>query len=133
MQVPFRFCRRLSIGFSPEPWEGSDHGEETRGMAPAEKRRMRHAHIEAFRAGGLTRAAFCRRHGLKLHQLIYWKKPYDKSRSAPVNRVGATLPRAMAPASTALRVVVGSGRRIEVDRGFDPVTLAQLIHALERL
>ena len=108
-------------------------GEETRGMALAEKRRIWHGHIEAFRASGLTRAAFCRRHGLKLHQFIYWKKRYDKSRSAPVHLVEVTLPRAMAPAPASLRVVVGSGRRIEVDRGFDPVTLAQLIHALERL
>jgi hypothetical protein len=30
-------------------------------------------------------------------------------------------------------VIVGADRRIEVERGFDPVVLKQLIQALERL
>ena len=108
-------------------------GEETHGVALTEKRRIWQGHIEAFRASGMTRAAFCRLHGLKLHQFIYWKKRFNKSCSASVSLVEVKLPRVCAQPQASLRVVVGAGRRIEVDRGFDPVTLVQLIHTLERL
>ena len=37
------------------------------------------------------------------------------------------------PASSGLAVALRSGRRIEVGRGFDAPTLAQLLDALERL
>jgi hypothetical protein len=32
-----------------------------------------------------------------------------------------------------LRLVVGDDRRIEVERGFDPIALQQLVHTLERM
>jgi hypothetical protein len=37
------------------------------------------------------------------------------------------------PASSGLAVALPSGRRIEVGRGFDAPTLAQLLDVLERL
>lgn len=31
-------------------------------------------HIEAWQASGLSQNAYCREHGLKSHQLCYWKR-----------------------------------------------------------
>ena len=110
-----------------------------RQAALREKRRFWKAHIEAWKAGGLKQSRYCRRHDLKLHQFVYWRKKYDPaSTAAPVSLVRVDLPaqtfhrRVPSPARP-LRLIVGGDRRIEVERDFDSVALRQLIQTLERL
>ena len=110
-----------------------------RQAALREKRRYWKSHIEAWKASGLKQSRYCRRHDLKLHQFVYWRKKYDPAgRAAPVSLVRVDLPaqtfhrRVPSPARP-LRLIVGGDRRIEVERDFDPVALRQLIQTLERL
>ena len=109
-----------------------------RQAALREKRRFWKAHIEAWKAGGLKQSRYCRRHDLKLHQFVYWRKKYDPaSTAAPVSLVRVDLPAQTfhrpVPSPAGLRLFVGGDRRIEVDRDFDPVAPKQLIQTLERL
>jgi hypothetical protein len=110
-----------------------------RQAALQEKRRCWKSHIEAWKASGLKQSRYCRRHGLKLHQFVYWRKKYAPARTtAPVSLVRVALPGPafhgpVPPPARPLRLIVGAGRRIEVDRDFDPVALTQLIQTLERL
>ena len=36
-------------------------------------------HIDSWQATGLTQTEYCRRHNLKHHQLVYWKKRFLKT------------------------------------------------------
>ena len=103
-----------------------------------EKRRYWKDHIESWKAGQMPQARYCRRHNLKLHQFIYWRKKYSPRVEPPVSLIrvpftGFNFHNHPSSISHPLRVLVGADRRIEVEQGFDPVVLKQLIHALERM
>jgi hypothetical protein len=102
----------------------------------AAKRRYWQQHFENWKESGLTQVKYRRRHGLKQHQWWYWKKRLVDS-SVPVKFVRLDLDRLAEAESegsrfTPLRVVVGNGFRIEIDKGFDPSTLVQLVRVLRR-
>ncbi|MGH9859455.1 MAG: IS66 family insertion sequence element accessory protein TnpA [Candidatus Acidiferrales bacterium] len=87
-----------------------------------------------FEASGLTQPEFCQRHDVSGNTLARYLKRY-RQQNAPRNETPRWLAVEIAvptPAASGLTVVVGAGRRIEVGRGFDAVTLEQLLSALER-
>jgi hypothetical protein len=99
----------------------------------AQKRRQWKKHVEAWRASGLSQAQYCRRHNLKVHCLVYWRKKFARKNQDPVSFVQLKLPhdfQVTRPA--AIKIAVGRCR-IEIQRGFDPETLKQLIHTLGQL
>ncbi len=93
----------------------------------------------------MRRIEFCRSHGLGLSTLTrYLKRQKDRegaagSRGVEQSRlVAVELAAAVATASVdeysgALTVLLSNRRRVEVGRGFDAVTLAQLVTVLEGL
>lgn len=88
-------------------------------------------HLRSFRASDLTRGAYCRQHGLKVHQLAYQldragKKPADKAVFA---RVALAAPAAVARTAAA-RLRFGGDVALELDSGSDPVWIAQVIAAV---
>ena len=101
--------------------------------------------VGLYRASGMKRAEFCRSHSLSLSTLDrHLKKqqhqPYrvgeDGGKLNPLVEVElstATVPVAAVERPGILTVLLTKGRRVEVDRGFDAGTLAQLITVLERL
>lgn len=106
-----------------------------------------------FAASGLSRRNFCERRGLKVSTLDAYRKRLRQrerdgagagaGRWVAVDIVGA-MPHAAASAIPAkplacevagpsgVAVVLAGGRRIEVERGFDPTTLGALLRVLER-
>jgi len=91
-----------------------------------------------FEASGLPRREFCRRQDVSLNTLARYLQRYRRQ-NPPRNPPPSEAPRWLAvelaepPAPpSALAVVVGAGRRIEVGQGFDSATLRQLLSALER-
>ena len=102
------------------------------------RRRYSKAHIESWKASGLKQSQYCRQHELKLHQFVYWREKYLPRSEGAVSLVRLELPeqnlRSLVPTpQKPLRLLVGTDRRIEVERGFDPIALQQLVHALERM
>ena len=95
--------------------------------------------IESWQGSGLSQSEFCRRHNLKFHRFVYWRKKFIRP-AAPTCPPGIVelpfaigtagwVPEALKP----VRLDVGARNyRIEVERDFDPVALKQLIHVLER-
>jgi hypothetical protein len=88
-------------------------------------------HLEKFRASGLTRNAYCRERGLKLHQLAYQldrasKMPVDKAAFARV----ALAPHLAVARASAARLCFGGDVSLEVDAGSDPAWIAQVIAAV---
>ena len=85
---------------------------------------------EAYRTGEKTRADFCRERGITLSTLDYYlrrdrQKP--KQKLLPVRLVADEK-----RTSSAMAVVLGNGRRIEVTADFDAPGLSRLIAVAER-
>jgi hypothetical protein len=94
--------------------------------------------VAEYEASGLNQVEFCRERGLSLATLARYRKRRAQGNSAAGNRWVEVKESAGRPvqengASSGLAVALPSGRRIEVGRGFDAHTLAQLLDALERL
>jgi hypothetical protein len=91
-----------------------------------------------FTASGLSRRNFCEGRGLKVSTLdAYRKRLRQRERDGAgalgwvaVDIAGATRPAVASLSGVA--VVLAGGRRIELERGFDPATLGALLRLLER-
>jgi hypothetical protein len=103
--------------------------------------RRRRTRVEAeqvageYEASGLSRVEFCRRQGLSLATLARYRKRQAQGKAAPGNRwlaVEVAGAKATPPGRSGLAVALPGGRRVEVGRGFDARTLAQLLSVLER-
>ena len=101
--------------------------------------------VALYGSSGMGRTEFCRSHGLALstlgRHLRKQRSRQTESRSKGVEQ-GRLMPVEVAPAVASIasgKVPAASlvlsihGRRVEVGRGFDAVTLAELVTLLERL
>ena len=89
--------------------------------------------VAEYEASGLSRQEFCVKHGLTLVTLDRYRQRRRESQEASGSRwVAVELSGRSGPGS-ALAVVLLSGRRIEVNRGFDAHTLEQLVRLLEHV
>ena len=80
----------------------------------------------------MSRAAFCQQHGLALSTLArYPRRQREQSEGVSSSRWLAVELCPPRPSASGLAVVLSSGRRIEVGRGFDAKTLEQLVSLLE--
>jgi hypothetical protein len=95
-----------------------------------------------YLTSGMRRSEFCRSHGLGLSTLTrYLKKQRNRQSPAGVKQsrlVAVEIDGPVAMVSTdevpgVLTVLLSNRRRVEVGRGFDAATLAQLVTVLERL
>ena len=88
-------------------------------------------HLDNFRASGLSRGAYSREHGLKIHQLGYQLDRRSKTKAASTGafaRVVAAEPSARVETkSVAARLCFGTDVALEVDAGTDPAWVARLI------
>ena len=86
-----------------------------------------------FTASGLTRREFCDEHQVALNTLNRYISRYSGQQPAHASE----LVRVEVAGSTGTRagvsVVLGCGRRVELDRGFDASTLRAALSVLERL
>ena len=102
----------------------------------AEKRRFWKEQIDTWKCSGLKQSEYCRRHQLKVHRFVYWKKKFKEPKAPSASFVQIYPPKVFqshpGPRPTPLRLLVG-GYTIEVTSGFDPVTLKQLVLTLGQL
>jgi hypothetical protein len=101
-----------------------------------QKRTYWKQHIESWQETGLTQTEYCRRHNLKHHQLVYWKKRFLKTETdvsfVPV-KLEDLLDIPPQPERASLSLVVNNHFKIEIRAGFDAQLLRQLIFALRGL
>jgi hypothetical protein len=115
---------------------GRAMGEDTiRQQELEQKRRDWNTHITSWQASRLSQAEYCRRHELKFHQFVYWRRKFVPKPAVPISLVQmpvAAVARATSyyPQPTALRVALAPDLCIEVSPGFDQPTLQQLVPAL---
>ena len=90
----------------------------------------RAAHVAAWRASGLSQAAYCRQSGLACHRLRDWVRTSRRGGNggAPAGFIEVNL--AATPSSSAVSFLMPNGVRVEVVPGTDPRWLAQVVQAL---
>jgi hypothetical protein len=92
--------------------------------------------VAEYGTSGLSQVEFCRKQGLSLATLARYRKRQAQGSPATGNRWVEVKESTGRPVqeggASGLAVALQSGRRIEVGRGFDARTLAQLLDVLER-
>ncbi len=93
-------------------------------------------HIDSWQQTGLTQAEYCRRHNLKHHQLVYWKKRFLKTETdvsfVPL-KLEDLLDIPTRQDQSSLTLEINNQFKIEIRAGFDSQLLRQLIFALQGL
>ncbi len=101
-----------------------------------QKRSYWKQHIESWQVTGQTQAEYCRRHNLKHHQLVYWKKRFSHTETG-VSFVPLKLEDMLhtqdLPDRASLYLVINNHFKVEIRAGFDAQLLRQLIFALRGL
>ena len=101
-----------------------------------QKRSYWKQHIECWQETGLTQTEYCRRHNLKQHQLVYWKKRFSHTETG-VSFAALKLEDLLdTPAQSnraPLCLVINNHFKVEIRAGFDAQLLRQLIFALRGL
>jgi transposase-like protein len=92
--------------------------------------------VAEYESSGLSRIEFCRERGVALSTLGRYRSRQERQASAGSNvllavEVSSRVPAPIGATGSALAVVLRSGRRIEVGRGFDTGALEQLVRVLE--
>jgi hypothetical protein len=112
-------------------------GKRKATAAEIEKRRFWKKHIDAWRDGDLSQRQYCREHGLKYHRFIYWKEKFSATKAPSASLVEFSVPEMFRPPlhtqTSALKVAVGDTYKVEVDPGFDPATLKEILFTLGQL
>jgi len=114
---------------------GTEESSLSRAEESKRKRDYWNHHIERWQESGLSQSDYCREHDLKDHQFVYWKKRIIQREETAVKFVSLdsnlfTTKQSMQGTGCPLRVFVSNGLKIEVNAGFDPNLLKQLIIAL---
>ena len=102
-----------------------------------ERRQLWQTHIEAWPLTGLSQTEYCRQNNLKTTRFTYWKHKFQKE-SLPVNFVQISAESARPDHlfynnEASLRLTVGSQFTIEIQDGFTPVTLKQVLLTLKEV
>jgi hypothetical protein len=88
-------------------------------------------HIAAWRSTGLSQAEYCRSNGLVKSRFWYWRRRLDRHEAEDISFVPvAVSPNRTSPPSGAIRVITPNGYRIELENGFDPHGMRQLLDAI---
>lgn len=95
--------------------------------------------VAEYTASGLRRTEFCRTHALSLSTLNrYCKRRQAQGEAGVAGRwvaveLSGPNPNTGGGGNSGLTVILSSGRRIDIGRGFDASTLEQLMVLLERV
>jgi len=118
--------------------KGGDHMSEKLSRVEELKRKRAHwkQHIESWQASGLTQREFCRQHHFSYYQFGYWKKRLVQAETGTkfvTMDLGPSTGKGSSQTGCPLRLVLADKFTIEIDPGFDPHLLRQLIIALRGL
>jgi len=94
------------------------------------------AHVNALAQSGLSRAEYCRQHGLSYHALTYWQRKLSRRRSntttlVPVSLEATAVRNAVQAGQTDLQIILPGKMSISVGDNFSPTTLSRLLTVLE--
>jgi len=80
--------------------------------------------------GGLSAAAFCREHNINPQRFYHWRRRFQKEDPNSSSNFFELIPCSSRPLGSGIRIHLGDELHIEIDRGFDPLTLRTVIEAI---
>jgi transposase-like protein len=86
--------------------------------------------VDKQAGSGLSAATFCRNHHLNLHQFYQWRRRFQNERPKSHSAGFLQLIPWSKEAKSGIRLRLGEELSIEVERGFDPLTLRAVIEAI---
>jgi transposase len=86
--------------------------------------------VGAWRASGLTQAAFARRHGIHDRRLARWSARLGRPSAARMRFHPVRVAMAESGSTGGLAIELAGGRRIRVERGFDGEDLRRVLELL---
>ncbi len=94
--------------------------------------------LDLWQSSSLSLSAFAAEHGLSHNRLARWRRRLDAKapgpRFHPVRVIDSpSVSVAADSSSSSIEVIVAGGRRVAIDRGFDPNLLAEVVRALEAI
>jgi hypothetical protein len=110
--------------------------DKSRAEELAEKRKFWKGQVQNWQESSISQVEYCRKHNLIPHQFTYWKNRIIKPAETPVSLVQVNMKanfNANPMRTSPLRLVFSDPYHVEIDRGFDPVTLRQLLYTLKQL
>jgi hypothetical protein len=79
---------------------------------------------------GLSAAVFCHNHHLNLHRFYQWRRRFQNEQPKRLSAGFVQLVPCSTEANSGIRLRLGDELLIEVERGFDPLTLRAVIEAI---
>lgn len=89
-------------------------------------------HIKGWKESGQARTAYCSQNNLRLTTFDYWRKKL-RDPTGQVKFVQVPAPGRLSIDSSGIRLIVNQQYLIEVENGFCPSTLSQLIKVVQEL
>ena len=88
--------------------------------------------IEAWKQSDLTQKAFCEQQQLRLGSFQRWRGIFMRGEKPETSSAVSFLPvNVTAVPTSSLALVIDDYLRVEIPAGFDPVTLKQVVQALQ--
>jgi hypothetical protein len=98
-----------------------------------DKRQIWEDRVARWQESGLTQKEFCRQNNLRENQLTYWKKRLFQP-EAPVSFLQVQIAGNLGfERRSAIRLNIGHEYQVEIDPGFEPDVLKQVVSVLGRL
>lgn len=99
-------------------------------MTKEERRTYWKKHVDAQVQSGLIASAFCIENDLKLSQFYRWRRKFQKQHPSRSSDEFIELIPSPQDSGSGIRIRIFHELCIEVERGFDPITLRSVVHAL---
>ena len=101
-------------------------------ISPEEKRNFWKQQYLCWQESGLNQSEYCRQNNLSHHQWGYWKKRFVKTEgTTEFIPLALSQPFRGITNHSPIKLIVDEQFKIEIDRGFDPVTLKLLLTSLQ--
>ena len=86
--------------------------------------------IDKHTESGMSAAAFCKQHEINAQRFYFWRRRFHRD---PTSAGFIRLVPTSNSAFSGVRISLDHGITLEVDRGFDPLTLKEALNALRAL
>lgn len=92
---------------------------------------QRRQHVAAWQSSGLSQAAYCRRHGIKLPTFHTWQGLYKEQESLPSSLVPVRIERSLPTLSSPVVLRDSRGYSLEIPATHSAQWVAELLRCLD--
>jgi hypothetical protein len=107
---------------------------ESKGLKLPERRKTWKKHLQACKDSGLTQKEYCHINNIPQNTFLYWKKQLGGQQSTSVSLVPLQIKSEFLKLqSSPLCLTIDDRYKIDMNKGFDPETLFQVLTVLKQV